>query len=124
MEEMALEAKEEFNGIIEFVIREALGWELHSAEEELFRRLLKMGRTLLMLFLGSVGTGHVGPSPATQQGSVLRYQRHHPGSTFRFSEKSRFCAPITSKTAARVFSPLKPGSIFPSGCIPISFRSG
>ncbi|MFH1114639.1 MAG: hypothetical protein V1792_12025 [Pseudomonadota bacterium] len=42
MEEMVLDTKEEFNRIIDFVTREALTWELHSVEVELFRRLLKM----------------------------------------------------------------------------------
>ncbi len=78
MEEMVLDAKEEFNRIIDFVTREALTWELHSVEGELFRRLLKMGLVLLMLFLRSVGTGHVGPTLTTEDGSVLRYRRTSP----------------------------------------------
>lgn len=75
MDEMVLDAKAEFNQIIDFVTREALTWELHSVEGELFRRLLKMGRVLLMLFLRSVGTGHIGPTLTTEDGSVLRYRR-------------------------------------------------
>jgi len=75
MEEMVLEAREEFNKIMEFVTTEALTWELHSVEGELFRMLLKMGRVLLMLFLRCVGTGHVGQTITRQDGSVLRYRR-------------------------------------------------
>lgn len=75
MEEMVLDTKEEFNRIIDFVTREALTWELHSVEVEFFRRLLKMALVLLMLFLRSVGTGHIGPTLTTENGSVLRYRR-------------------------------------------------
>lgn len=78
MEEMVLDAKAEFNQIIDFVTREALTWELHSVEGELYRRLLKMGRVLLILFLRCVGTGHIGPTLATEDGSVLRYRRTSP----------------------------------------------
>jgi hypothetical protein len=75
MEDMVLEATGEFNRIIEFVTTEALTWELHNVEGELFRRLLKMGRVFLMLFLRSVGTGYVGRTVTRQDGSVLSYRR-------------------------------------------------
>lgn len=78
MEEMVLEAREEFNKIIDFVTKDALTWEIHSVEGELFRRLLKMGLVLLMLFLRSVGTGNVGPTITKEDGSVLRYRRTSP----------------------------------------------
>jgi hypothetical protein len=78
MEGMVPEAKEEFKKIIEFVTRDALTWEYHSVEGEIFRRLLKMGQVLLMLFVRSVGTGHAGPTLTTEGGSVLLYPRTSP----------------------------------------------
>ena len=75
MEEKILEARGEFNKVIDFVTREALTLELHCVERELFRMLLRLGRILLELFLHSVGTGHVGQTVTMQNGSVLRYRR-------------------------------------------------
>jgi hypothetical protein len=60
MEEKILEAKEEFKKVIDFVTRDALSWERHSVEGEVFRMLLGLRRILLELFLRSVGTGHGG----------------------------------------------------------------
>jgi hypothetical protein len=75
MEENILEARGEFNRLVDFVTRDALTLELHRVEAELFLMLLRLGRMLLELFLRSVGTGYVGQSMTLKTGSVLRYRR-------------------------------------------------
>lgn len=75
MEAKILEAKEEFNGILEFVLTEAMGSEIHEVEREMFRRLLRLGRSLLEVFLCSAGTGKEGPVIELPDGSILRYRR-------------------------------------------------
>ena len=45
MEAKILEAREEFNGILDFVLAEAGGCEIHEVEREMFRRLLRLGRS-------------------------------------------------------------------------------
>ena len=78
MEENILEAKAEFNKVIDFVTGEALGREIDVVEGELFRMLLRLGRQLLQLFLSGVGTGNVGQTVTTAEGSVMRYRRDAP----------------------------------------------
>lgn len=78
MEEKILQARQEFNKLVDFVTREALGREIHVVEGEIFRMLLRLGRILLELFLRSVGTGHVGKIATMENGSVLRYRRESP----------------------------------------------
>jgi len=75
MEAKILEAREEFNGILEFVLTEAMGSEIHEVEREIFRRLLRLGRSLLEVFLRSAGTGKEGPVIELRDGSILRYRR-------------------------------------------------
>ena len=75
MEAKILEAREEFNGILDFVLTETGGSEIHQVEREIFRRLLRLGRSLLEVFLRSVGTGKQGPFIEDRDGSMLRYQR-------------------------------------------------
>lgn len=78
MEEKLLQARGEFNKVIDFVTREALDRELHVVEGEIFRMLLRLGRILLELFLRSVGTGRIGQTVTREDGSVLRYRRESP----------------------------------------------
>lgn len=75
MEAKILEAREEFNGILEFVLSDAIGSEIHQVEQEIFRRLLRLGRRLLEVFLLSSGTGKEGPVIERPDGSLMRYQR-------------------------------------------------
>lgn len=75
MEAKILEARDEFNGILEFVRTDAIGSEIHQVEQEIFRKLLRLGRSLLKVFLCSVGTGKQGPIIERADGSVLRYRR-------------------------------------------------
>ncbi|MEW6351817.1 MAG: hypothetical protein AB1646_22440, partial [Thermodesulfobacteriota bacterium] len=78
MEEKILEARGEFNRIVDFVTGEAVGREIHVVELRIFRDLLRLGRVLLELFLKSVGTGYVGDSFTGADGMVMRYLRDSP----------------------------------------------
>ena len=78
MEEKVLQARAEFNRVIDFVTGEALTLELHCVEGEVFRMLLRLGRILLELFLRSVGTGNLGRTVTMEDGSVLGYRRVSP----------------------------------------------
>ncbi|MFH1112711.1 MAG: hypothetical protein V1792_02205 [Pseudomonadota bacterium] len=78
MEEKVLQARAEFNRVIDFVTGEALTQELHCVEGEVFRMLLRLGRILLELFLRSVGTGNLGRTVTMEDGSVLGYRRVSP----------------------------------------------
>jgi len=51
MEKKIEEARAEFNGILEFIVRAALGLQIHEVEEDICRRLLRLGRILLELFV-------------------------------------------------------------------------
>jgi hypothetical protein len=75
MDAKILEARDEFNGILEFVITDAAGAEIHQVEKEIFRRLLRLGRRLLEVFLFSAGSGKAGPVIESPDGSIMRYQR-------------------------------------------------
>ena len=72
------EARREFNAIIEYVVKAALGREIHEVEEGIYRRLLGLGRILLELFLMATGTGNVGKSLSDEDGVVFRYLRDAP----------------------------------------------
>jgi hypothetical protein len=74
MDAKILEAREEFNGILEFVLSEGMGSEIHEVEREIFRRLLRLGRRLLEVFLCSVGTGKKGSVIEGPDGAIMRYQ--------------------------------------------------
>jgi len=78
MEGKIQEATDEFKGLIEFVTKEGLAWELHCVEGEIFRRMLRMGRMLLEAFLESVGTGNVGRTLTRDDGEVLSSRRTSP----------------------------------------------
>jgi hypothetical protein len=78
MEEKIAGARSEFNRVLDFVTAGALTLELHQVEGEIFRMLLRLGRILLEVFLCSMGTGHLGRTVATEDGSVLSYRRESP----------------------------------------------
>lgn len=78
MEEKIAGARAEFNKVLDFVTTGALTLELHQVEGEIFRMLLRLGRILLEVFLCSVGTGRLGRTVATADGSVLSYRRESP----------------------------------------------
>jgi len=75
MEEKIEEARSEFNGILEFIVRAALGLQIHEVEEEIYMRLLRLGRILLELFVLAVGTGKSGEALIREDGTVFRFLR-------------------------------------------------
>lgn len=75
MEKKIEELRQEFNGIIEYVIGAAVSLEIHEVEQGIYRKLLRLGRMLLELFVLAVGTGKTGESQIDKDGSVYRYLR-------------------------------------------------
>ena len=96
MEKKIEEARAEFNGILEFIIRAALGRQIHDVEEDIYRRLLRLGRILLELFVLANGTGKTGPCSGTCVSQVVR--------TCPSSERSRLCGLTMPKKEKRVSS--------------------
>jgi hypothetical protein len=75
MEKKIKELQQEFNGIIEYVIGAALSLEIHEVEQGIYRKLLRLGRMLLELFVLAAGTGKTGESLIDKDGAVYRYLR-------------------------------------------------
>lgn len=75
MDKKIAEAQQEFNAILDFIIRSATSHEIHQVEDALYRMLLRLGRILLELFILAVGTGMIGKELVTQDGAVYRYLR-------------------------------------------------
>jgi hypothetical protein len=73
MDKKIAEAQQEFNAILDFVIRSARCHEIHQVEDSLHRMLLRLGRILLELFVLAVGNGMIGKELVTQDGAVYRY---------------------------------------------------
>jgi hypothetical protein len=69
------EARAEFNEILDFIVRTALGRQIHEVEDDLYRRLLRLGRILLELFVLATGTGKSGETLIGEDGIVFRYLR-------------------------------------------------
>jgi hypothetical protein len=69
------EARREFNAIIDYILKSALGLEIHKVEDGIYRRLLRLGRILLELFVLATGTGNVGEALIDADGTVYRYVR-------------------------------------------------
>jgi hypothetical protein len=78
MEDKILQAREEFNSLLEFVSERARDFEIHEVEESVFRYLLRLGKILLEVFVLSVGTGNQGQTLVSQDGEELRYLRDVP----------------------------------------------
>jgi hypothetical protein len=75
MDKKIEEAREEFNSIVEYIVNEALGVQIHKVEDGIYRRLLRLGRILLELFVLATGTGEVGDALKTEDGLVFRRVR-------------------------------------------------
>jgi len=69
------EAQQEFNAIVDYILKSALGLEIHEVEYGIYRRLLRLGRILLELFVLAAGTGRIGESLAGEDGIMYRYVR-------------------------------------------------
>jgi hypothetical protein len=75
MKEKIEEARLEFNGILDYIVQGAMGQEIHEVEEGIYRRLLRLGRILLELFVLAAGTGKIGEALIREDGTVFRYLR-------------------------------------------------
>lgn len=68
MESIILEAKKEFQEILNHVLGDAQNQQIHEVERNIFVRLIQLGLTLLKLFLAAKGDGNVGETHVDQQG--------------------------------------------------------
>ncbi|MFH1117532.1 MAG: UPF0236 family protein [Pseudomonadota bacterium] len=75
MQDKIEEARREFNSILDYVLKSAVGLEIHKVEEGIYRRLLGLGRILLELFVLATGTGRIGDTLIGEDGTVYRYFR-------------------------------------------------
>jgi hypothetical protein len=78
MEDKILQAKEDFHTILEFVTNRAGDLEMHEVEEGIFRYLLRLGKTLLEVFVRSVGTGRETDLLVSASGDEFYYLRDVP----------------------------------------------
>ncbi len=62
MEKKLMQARSEFNGLLDYVTTGSSRSRIHEVELGIFRKLLELGRTLLELFVASVGSGDSGPA--------------------------------------------------------------
>jgi hypothetical protein len=67
------EARQEVNEILNWIISEAQGQEIHEAERGVFRRLLRLGRILRELFVLTAGTGWMGKELLDNDGVEFRH---------------------------------------------------
>jgi len=75
MDKKIEEAHQEFNAILHYIILMAMGREIHEVEAGIYRRLLRLGRIFLELFVVATGTGRTGETLMRDDGSVFRYLR-------------------------------------------------
>ncbi len=75
MEKKLMQAGQEFNELLEYVTDRSRDLEIHDAEHGIFRRLLSLGRTLLELFVASVGDGDLRPTVLDGDGRVYQYRK-------------------------------------------------
>jgi len=73
MEHLITQAREEFEQILSNIKNETQNQQLHEVEKGIFSSLLKLGRTLLSLYLQSKGTGHKGKVHMDQDGIKRSY---------------------------------------------------
>jgi hypothetical protein len=71
MDKKIEEAQQEFNAILHYIVHMAMGREIHEVEAGIYRRLLRLGRILLDLFVLSTGTGKTGETLMRNDGSIL-----------------------------------------------------
>jgi hypothetical protein len=71
---LLLQAKEKFNGILEYVMGGAQREQIHEVERNLFVSLLQLGKVLLELFLERKGDGNVGAAHRDGEGIERKLQ--------------------------------------------------
>ena len=69
------QAGQEFNAILDYIVGAAVGLEIGEVEDGIYRRLLRLGRILLELFVLAIGTGKMGERLIGEDGGVFRYLR-------------------------------------------------
>ena len=73
MDKKIEEARREFNEILDYLIFMAASAEIHEAEEGLYKRLLRLGKILLEIFILAVGTGEMGETVVDGDGQRYRH---------------------------------------------------
>jgi hypothetical protein len=106
METKIEEARAEFNAILDFIVRAALGLQIHEVEEEIYRRLLRLGRILLELFVFAVGTGKSGESLIRADGTVFRFLRESGRSYLSIFGEITIVRAYYAKAGEKGFFPL------------------
>jgi hypothetical protein len=71
---LLIQAKEKFNGILEYIMGDAQGEQIHEVERNLFGSLLQLGKILLELFLERKGDGNVGATHRDEEGIERKLQ--------------------------------------------------
>lgn len=80
-EEALANCHSQFEGMLEYVSRDAQDREIHEAEEGIFRRLMQLGLSLLALYLAKKGIGKIGKF--LQVGSTLFRSHGTKDKTYR-----------------------------------------
>jgi hypothetical protein len=106
MEDKILQAREEFNDILEFVSSRAGGLEIHEVEQSVFMYLLRLGKLLLETFVASVGTGRAGDRVMSGKGEEFRYLREDPRQYFSIFGKISICRAYYFKEGSGGIYPL------------------
>ncbi len=71
---LLLQAKEKFDGILEYITGDAQGEQIHEVERNLFGSLLQLGKILLELFIERKGDGNVGATHRDEEGIERKLQ--------------------------------------------------
>lgn len=71
---LLIEAKEKFNGILDYIKGEAQNEQIHEVERSLFGMLLQLGKILLEAFLEHKGDGSVGETHTDEKGVIRKLQ--------------------------------------------------
>lgn len=78
IEQTVVEQKRMWADVRTFVEETAVGMQLHEAEKELFKMMLKMGRSLLEELIARNGTGKKGDAITEEDGKEYKYQGIRP----------------------------------------------
>jgi len=70
LDSIVLEAREELQEILNYILGDAQEQQIHEVERTLFVRLLHLGLTLLLVFLSSKGDGNVGENHINEEGVI------------------------------------------------------
>jgi hypothetical protein len=71
---LLIEAREKFDGILDYITGDAQKEQIHEVERTLFGKLIQLGKTLLELFIERKGDGSVGKTHTDGEGVVRKLQ--------------------------------------------------